>query len=241
MKIFVVGHKNFNIKEQFNSALYKKIYVGTKADQLKTINDFSDNVGDNIADKNSSYCELTAIYWIWKNCTEDIVGIFHYRRFLMANNNSVKPITEEYIKKLLSNYDLIVPEKEKFYLRKDFRFDTVYSQYQKCHEIKPLIVAREVLENNYPDYLESFDKIMNQHSYFGRNMMICNKSTFDQYCEWLFDVLAMVEEKIDYTQYDAYNQRVFGFLSERLFNVWIKKNKRKTKSLKVSTIDRSKY
>ena len=47
------------------------------------------------------------------------------------------------------------------------------------------------------------------------------KEIFDEYCEWLFGVLAKLEKRMDLTQYDNYNQRMYGFVSERLINVWI--------------------
>lgn len=47
------------------------------------------------------------------------------------------------------------------------------------------------------------------------------KSLCDRYCSWLFDILFELEKRIDVSSYDMYQKRVFGFLSERLFTVWL--------------------
>lgn len=58
--IYVVTHKDISLKSPEN---YKIIGVGNNS----IINeDFHDNTGDNISSKNKNYCELTALYWLWK-------------------------------------------------------------------------------------------------------------------------------------------------------------------------------
>lgn len=59
MAIYVVSHKE--IDSEFPEG-YKTIIVN--ADVNKVEGDYYDNIGDNISSKNSSYCELTALYWL---------------------------------------------------------------------------------------------------------------------------------------------------------------------------------
>lgn len=71
-------------------------------------------------------------------------------------------------------------------------------------------------------------------------MMICTKELYDNYMEWLFRILFVLEDKVDYSAYDTYNQRLFGFLSERLFNVWLEKNSNiKIKEMPVYNIEKN--
>ena len=64
-----------------------------------------------------------------------------------------------------------------------------------------------------------------------------SKVHFEQYCEWLFHILLKLECQIDISNYDVYQKRVFGFLAERLFNVWLVKNQLKVKEQKVVALE----
>lgn len=45
-----------------------------------------DNTGDNISLRNPNYCELTGLYWAWKNLKCDYIGLCHYRRYFTNSN-----------------------------------------------------------------------------------------------------------------------------------------------------------
>lgn len=68
-------------------------------------------------------------------------------------------------------------------------------------------------------------------------MFVMKKELFDEYCAWLFDILFELEKRIDISRYDAYQARVFGFLGERLFNVWLEKKKLKIKEIEVVNLE----
>ena len=70
-------------------------------------------------------------------------------------------------------------------------------------------------------------------------MFICKKEIIDQYFEWLFSILGELENIVDISEYDQYQKRIYGFLSERLFNVWLDNQKYNIKEIDVIKIGES--
>lgn len=216
MKIYVAC---FNKKANIKDKIYTNLQVGAYKGKNKDFDCF-DNDGDNISEKNKHYCELTGLYWIYKNVKEDIVGLAHYRRFFYKSFFSGKDnvLKEEDIEKILKTNDIILPKKEILI------GDTVYSQYKKTHNINDLEEVRNIISDIYPEYLESFDKVMKKRKFYICNMFITKKEIIDDYCKWIFNILAELDNRIDFSERDNYETRTPGFLGERLFNVWIEKN-----------------
>ena len=223
--IYVVTHKNISLKLPEN---YKIIGVGNNS----IINeDLHDNTGDNISSKNKNYCELTALYWIWKNCNDDIVGLEHYRRmFLNDNINEIGLLNEDEILSILNTHDIIVPTLFNNKTR------TVYQHYVEDHKKRDIELVQNIINSKYPEYNSSFNQVMNSKYEYGFNMLITRKDILDEYSQWLFDILFDLENKIDISKYDEYQKRIYGFLSERLFNVWLKCKKYKVKENVIANI-----
>lgn len=221
IKIYVATHKKYDALE---NDLYEPIQVGAKLN--KNLGYITDATGDNISKKNKSFCELTGLYWIWKNAKSDITGLVHYRRYFyksMWNNTKENIISREEIENTLKKYDCIVCKKSKV------PFGTVEKYYSKHHYAKDYQTLRDVISKMYPEYLDSFNKVSNSNYYYNLNMMICNKDIFNDYCKWLFDILFEVEKLSDTTNYSDYDKRIYGFLSEIMLRVWLEKNKLKLK------------
>ena len=225
--IYIATHKDFEYKI---SNCYKIIQVG--ADINKRLNYEGDNTGDNISKKNKNYCELTLLYWIWKNSNFDIIGLVHYRRYFFSNNRK-NIISEKEIDSIMEKYDIILPQKKYIHL------SNVKKQYAKNHNIDDFLKCRKCIEELYPEYVSDFDKISNSKKIYCYNMMICNKKLLNQYCEWLFSILFCLEQKINIEEYDDYNKRLFGFLSERLLNVWVLHNNLKVKEMPVYNVEKN--
>lgn len=185
------------------------IQVGKALNDI-IIEEVSDNTGDNISLKNKTYCELTALYWMWKNDTSKYIGLYHYRRMLDINKNDI-------LNKLGSEY-IILPKKKKFKM-------SVKNQYIREHSSKDWDILMNILKKYYPKYYESSKIIFNNNELYRFNMFIMKKELFDDYCKWLFPLLLKVEENTEKCQRDNYQIRYIGFIAERLFTLYILHNK----------------
>lgn len=203
--------------------VYMPLHVGREG--KGDLGYIGDNTGDNISSKNANYCELTGLYWAWKNLKCDYIGLCHYRRYFGKKGKFITYIREEkervFKKKdyeeRLCDCDVLLP--------KAMNFDgmTIGEHYRQYHYWKDLEKTRLVLEKEYPTYVKSFDLVMNSNRGYFANMFVTNKSIFDSYCEWLFNILFKIEKENDLSAYDSYQARIYGFLSERLFNVFLHK------------------
>nr|WP_269814108.1 DUF4422 domain-containing protein [Secundilactobacillus angelensis] len=212
-----------------DKSLYLPILVGAVSNWKKGIDYQRDDEGVNISDKNANFNELTAIYWAKYNLPEtDIIGLVHYRRLFFETRRAIfsNLLKRESIEKYLEEYDVLVPQKRRYYI------ETNYSHYVHAHHKKPLLETRKVISQKFPDYLNAFDTVMTRRSAHMFNMFVMKREFFDDYTDWLFDVLKVLESKIDITSYDVQEARVFGYVSELLMDVWLLKNNVKFKELK---------
>lgn len=168
-----------------------------------------DNYGDNISDKNKEYCELTGLYWAWKNDRSDYVGLSHYRRKFILSDEEIESIFS-------NNIDIVVTVPV-------LNLDTVKGQYIKDHSENDWNVLAQAINKLSPEYLSALETVGNGEFYFAYNMFIAKREVFDDYCEWLFTILKYCKDKIG-KKIDTYQNRYVGFLAERLLTVYIVKH-----------------
>lgn len=223
IKVFALTHKKFNEPQD---STYEPLHVGRA--NAKDLGYIGDNTGENISNLNCYYSELTGVYWIWKNYHKaDYVGVCHYRRYLL--NEEEKVFTAGELEGILQNYDIITSK------RLDLNFSYYYG-FGENHNIEDLIATGKVIQEKYPEYYETYNRLVHSsHTYFG-NIMICKKELFDQYCAWLFDIFFEVEKYVNFDSYDDYHKRVFGFISEFLLYVWTTYHKLNVYECKVGII-----
>lgn len=217
-----------------------------------------DDTGENISLRNRYFSELTGIYWIWKNTRQDVCGTSHYRRFFTArpeplvykikrllyyptglykkrsgliytgNSRLFAPriISSAEIRRILEDYDAILPEARKLGY-------SVETHFQRYHHAENLKLLRLILKEKYPGFSDAFETVLKGKRLYANNMFIMKDHHFQEFMEWWFDILFEFEQRIDLTQYTGYQERVLGFIAERLLNVWFMKKQLKCKELQV--------
>lgn len=232
MSLYIITHKYLD--KTIEKDGYKYLYVGAYKQPVRRNKYLFDDEGIEISHKNSNYCELTGMYWLWNNSSDERKGIAHYRRFFTKNSFSINPFyyySSSELDKMLDNYDILVAEK--LYVPDE----NIYRDYQRYHYKKDIDELRHLIAEKYGEYKEAFDIVFSRNYYSPANMIYCKASIFNSYCEWLFSVLGDLESRIDITEYNIEQARIYGFLGERLLNVWIEKNNLKKKELRIIQTD----
>ncbi|MDD5885144.1 MAG: DUF4422 domain-containing protein [Erysipelotrichaceae bacterium] len=214
--IAVIAHKPYPMPED---PIYVPLEVGA-ANRKEHFFPVRDDQGDNISEKNPSYCELTGFYYAYKNLSCDVLGFDHYRRLFVRNGlfvskNRKNALTGPQIDKILQKYDFIVPKKRHYYI------ETNESHYVHAHKREALDKTREIIARDYPDFLPAFDHCMKKRSGHYFNMFIARYDQAKAYLDWMFSILFALEKEIDLSTYEGNEKRVFGFVSELLLDVYL--------------------
>ena len=223
IRVVVAAHKEYWMP---TDEMYVPLQVG--AEGREDLGYTPDNTGDNISAKNANYCELTGLYWAWKNLDCEYLGLAHYRRHFTAQRSAgdrKDVLTLDQARGLFDGVDVLLPKRRHYWI------ETNYKQYIHAHHEIDLEETRRIIEERHPGYLAAYDAVMKRTKGHRFNMFIMKKELSDRYCEWLFDVLFELEKRLDISDYDENDKRVFGFVAERLLDVWIETNKIKYKDI----------
>ncbi len=225
IKIVVATHKNYWMPED---EVYYPLQVGAEGKTALGNRFKSDNTGVNISGKNTNYCELTGLYWAWKNLDAEYIGLVHYRRqFAMRRWTKDRRyiLSGEQISALLDECDVLLPVKRNYWI------ETSYSQYAHAHHAADLDITREIIAERHPEYISAYDAAMKLTTGHRFNMLIMKSDILDSYCTWLFGILFELEKRLDISDYSDNDKRVFGFVAERLMDVWLTTNKIRFKDI----------
>lgn len=236
IKIMIAAHKKYWMPDD---PVYMPVHVGAEGKQ--PLGYTPDNTGDNISAKNPNYCELTAIYWAWKNLDADYIGLCHYRRYFTRKEvRNVEKKKEQILtgkewEKILSKYSVVVADKRKYYIESN------YSHYIHAHHKEGLDMTQKIVHEMYPEYDEAFRKVMKRTWAHMFNMIVMRKDRYNHYCDWMFRILFELENRLDISSYDPYEARVFGFVSELLLDVWLEKQQIPYKEQNVSFMEKQNW
>ena len=217
VKIYVATHKPGVVR---HDDVYTPIHVGRAISKYKDemADMIGDDTGDNISEKNSSYSEMTAHYWIWKNVHDvEFVGLCHYRRLFGID------ITSENIEQIMRGYDVMM-------VNPDYQIDSVYSCFVKFIGGENMTIASQVIKKLCPEYYEGLIRLGDDVKYHPYNMLICKKEIYDRYAEWIFPILMECERYIKPTPYSNAN-RVIGYVGEMITQLYFIHNHLKIKSV----------
>lgn len=167
--------------------------------------DICDNIGEHISEKNRQYCELTALYWIWKNDRSDYVGLGHYRRHFELDREQLKRLACSDIDVVLTIPIMDVP--------------SVETVYRRDHVSADWDIMLEAVHKLSPDYINAVRKMQSGRFYYAYNMFIMRREILEDYCTWLFSILDYCEEHCEEKE-DTYQNRYIGFLAEHLMSAY---------------------
>lgn len=206
LKIIVCAHKaDANIRK---NDIYMPIHVG-KSLSNEDLGYQGDDTGDNISYKNKNYCELTGLYWAWKNLDCEYVGLVHYRRYF--------DIKDEDILKYMKHYDIILTSPIKsLKMAREHLFNFCIGE-DYC--IMMLIVKKI-----YPQYYDTAIKHFKNNKYSQFNMFITSKKILNSYSQWLFSIFTEMEKFVRLSSYSR-AARLYGYLSEHLLSIYCIHNK----------------
>ena len=136
IQVYVVSHSEEDIKDIDANDIYVPLFVGR--DGKDNLGFVSDDTGDNISEKNPYFCELTGLYWMWKQSKADIIGLCHYRRYFVNEKNQL--LEKDEIETILKDYDLIIPNFGTSLL------ENVYEDYDNEHYGKDLDLCRDLIK-----------------------------------------------------------------------------------------------
>ena len=262
VKIFVSTRIDKNV-EFIDNSLYIPVRCGAYFDENHNSPILGDNSGMNISEKRDSFCELTVLYWAWKNQKADYYGLCHYRRYLSFSAKKYNVIeNDEHSNGCVSEKKLSTDIINKYKLTdtktleqllyktdaififpielKKYGCSSNYDAMQKAplwHNMNDVNIALDIIKEKYPQIYETAKEYMFNYDYsYLYNCFIMEKKTFHQYCSWLFDILFELEKRIDMSSYTQQMSRSPASIAERLTGIWalwMQKNNKKIKNLPI--------
>ena len=212
IKIVVATHKKYQMPDD---EMYIPLHVGHAG--KSNLGYIGDDSGDNISSKNSTWCELTGLYWAWKNVECDYLGIVQYRRHFKGKNRGralTSVLTHQETESLLKVAPIVVPK------HRNYVFMDLEEHFNGYDFTIPsdILNIRRAIRDVSPEYEDAFNRVMKRKTGHMFNMFIMRKDLANEFCEWEFSVLKHVESLIGNNR-----KRLIGYVAEHLLDVWLEK------------------
>jgi hypothetical protein len=188
--------------------------------------------GDHIADR-QGYAEMRGHYWVWKNYKlRSFVGFQHYRRWLWFDGDTTESHVndpEEFARyseadcppRWIRDYDLVVARPWKF--SRDIGRE--YLVTHVGHHWRAMLAE-------CPDFVPL---AKGEHHYNVCNIFVARTELFERYLSFWWDLIQRIERRVLIPD-AGYQSRAMSFLSERIFSLWLKRERAKLKVLEVPLI-----
>lgn len=245
MRVFMAKfHKD---KPLQNSAAIPKWLCHIQAGAALTderVADLPDSNGENISYKNPNYCELTVLYWIWKNCLILNTDINKLDTDKEHRDSALKPNTRTNCSNFVLDasytnikyYGLFhyrrwldINDADIHHLAENdidviLPYPTIHepdirehhARYIKETDWEAVLQALKELE---PEYYQAYDQIFSQEYLYNYNILIAKAEVLKSYCEWLFPILERVEE-LSEPKANERADRYIGYIGENLLTLY---------------------
>lgn len=140
---------------------------------------------ENIDILNPWYCEITALYYLWKHYDSDIMGLDQYRKAFILNDSQIA--------KILKYKDIIIHSTNE-------ESNTRLWWLEKWGFTSCCQKMYAIIKYLYPDCAEHYINALQAYKSCQHNMFICNRKTFNLYCNWLFSILDLFNDSFDLKQ-----------------------------------------
>ncbi len=217
---------------------YKSGNISEKDYNWMITNTIADNTGDNISEQDDKYCELTTMYWAWKNYeklgTPKYIGFMHYRRHFIfddinkfdntykscvvpfkiidANYINTLNYSDETFNDICNNYDFICCNAIDDNM-------SIYEHFKKNHRIEELDFCIEVIKEDFPELLQCANEYLSQNLGYYCNMFIMKKDLFFEYCNLIFYLGQKITNRFDYSNYSQWDTRFY--VLERITGIYL--------------------
>jgi hypothetical protein len=102
---------------------------------------------------------------------------------------------------------------------------TIWDDYGRWHNLQDYCRIVNIISQKYPQLMPFMVEQHETNKLFGTNMFVMSWMFFDELCRMWFDVLLEFERDVPPDRGNSYQNRDISFLSERVFDAWVRYKK----------------